>query len=274
MTTTMPPTTHALSRAERLRLMRSTRKLGALLGETPLFTDPRPTSPAFTPSHARAASMASTSAKADWERRYPSSQRSSSLAAASVSQATPPRSVAARRSVATPSAPRPVLMLHLPASFTPGDDPRTPRSPLPSPLSATFHPAHSGADRRRKMAKLARTLGENVPPELVFPSGSAAGDGSLSAPRPRKHRRASTVSLPRPGAEDEPFSLPSTVPYASSGASITSSISSSESDEHLLAPPKPHSHMHRCERAEGWSGEWGGAVGNMEDVVRGLRQLR
>ncbi|KAJ6617896.1 hypothetical protein B0H10DRAFT_2218066 [Mycena sp. CBHHK59/15] len=51
--------------------------------------------------------------------------------------------------------------------------PRTPLTPLLSPLSPNPRVQSPNA-RVRKLAKLTRTLGENIPVELVFPSGSVS----------------------------------------------------------------------------------------------------
>ncbi|KAJ6518367.1 hypothetical protein DFH09DRAFT_1194489 [Mycena vulgaris] len=329
-TTTMPPTTHALPHAQRLRLMRSTRKLGALLGETPLLVEPRAASPTttFAPSHSRSASTMSAQTKRSG-RMFAASHavpRSSSLSAAPPAVHTVPHA----HSLLAPPVGRPILFLRLPTaggSATPAE-----RTPLPSPLSPTFSIALNSpstppadASRRRKMAKLVRTLGENVPPELVFRDDSSSSSPFASASTVRGRRRASTLSVPESALEqhrrgailrkdsaaslaslrracnvgtpvrtaqeaplsnahvDEPFYAPSTVPYVPQGrasyetsASAASSdralsLASDGSDEHLLPHPRAAG-MHR--REQGWSGEWRGNVGNMEDVVRSLRGLK
>ncbi|KAJ7361030.1 hypothetical protein DFH08DRAFT_842925 [Mycena albidolilacea] len=151
---TLPPTTHALPQTHRARLIQSTRKLGALLGETPLLLEPQG-------HHSRNSSISSISSTTSNEsnaskrsgRIFADAQpRSSSLAPADpalVSNAT--------------HAPRPVLLLRL-ASPRPTSmvSPISPSFQL-SPITPTFV-----VDRRKKMAKLVRTLGTNVPPELVF----------------------------------------------------------------------------------------------------------
>ncbi|KAJ7469571.1 hypothetical protein FB451DRAFT_1136258 [Mycena latifolia] len=278
--TTMPPTTHALSHAERLRLIRSTRKLGALLGETPLLADTRPT--AFSPTHAVSASTLSIHSKRVGRlfKDAHTVPRSSSLSIA----AAPPVSASQATASHGQGAPvaRPVLFLRLPAPAGPPSPAE--RTSLPSPLSPTFGralnspatPTAAGdANRRRKMAKLVRTLGENVPPELVF-GAKGARRLSLPAVSPALIYDACTADdSTAPYAADEPFSFPSTVPYVPEGRMSSETRASSDtrascdtqgSREHLLPL------LHR--REDGWSGEWGGRVGNMEDVVRGLRELK
>jgi hypothetical protein len=136
----IPPTTNALSHSQRLRLMRSTRKLGDVLGTTPVING---------------------SSSAAHSLHHSSSLRLSQ-----------------KRSKALP---RPlVLSLHaLPASLR---LPTGPTSPL-SPTSVINMPSSNACPddyevdqelqaRRKRMAKLTRTLGENIPPELVFNSRS------------------------------------------------------------------------------------------------------
>ncbi|KAJ7501731.1 hypothetical protein B0H11DRAFT_1990831 [Mycena galericulata] len=292
--TIMPPTTHTITHAQRLRLMRSTRKLGSLLGETPLVVESQSSSAApsvFTPSHSRSSSTMSTESKRSG--RYfmhpDTTPRSSSLGLSAAPPAAQTTSHAASSSMGS-HVPRPMLFLRLPV---PGADSAltapAERTPLPSPLSPTFSlvlntPPTPPADasRRRKMAKLVRTLGENVPPELVFPASSSR----------KSRRRASTLSVAESVHEqrqrggdlvytvEEPFSFPSTVPVpegrASSDshnhASTTVVAEYSSSSEYLLPPLHVEGGgMHRKEK--GWSGEWNG-VGNMEDVVRSLRGLK
>ncbi|KAJ6515844.1 hypothetical protein C8R45DRAFT_957790 [Mycena sanguinolenta] len=146
--TALPPTTHALPQTHRVHLVKSTRKLGALLGETPLLVDPL---------HSRSSSVSST---------------------ASIQSITPPlrtSSLAAADPAPVRHAPRPLLLLRL-ASPRPASLLVSPVSPgfQISPITPTFV-----VDRRKKMAKLARTLGTNVPPELVF---SAAPKSNLPSP--------------------------------------------------------------------------------------------
>ncbi|KAJ7931003.1 hypothetical protein B0H13DRAFT_1960091 [Mycena leptocephala] len=187
-TTTMPPTTHALPHEQRLRLMRSTRKLGALLGETPLLVESiLPSS--FMTSHSRAMSTEPTRSG----RLY--------LGAGQVE--------AHMEAAGSTPIPRPLLFgASHPFSLS-----------LNSPSTPTAE-----STRRRRMAKLVRTLGENVPPEL-----------------------------------DVPFSYPSTVPYVPEGRSSSDSFVSAST--HISTE-------------QGWSGEWGGDVANMDDVVRNLRSLK
>lgn len=168
-TTTAPQTTSE----QRVRLLRSMRKLEALLGETPLFAGTQPST--FTSSHSRSVSSMSSAAR-----------RCSRLFKAGHSWSIPTLPAGSHNEVSCPS--RPHLVLSFPASGEPLDPAEI--TPPPSPLSSTFSPALAWPPLppvdagRRKLAKLAHTFGENVPPELVFPAATRNG-------RPR----ASTLSL-------------------------------------------------------------------------------
>ncbi|KAJ6575791.1 hypothetical protein B0H10DRAFT_1963757 [Mycena sp. CBHHK59/15] len=268
----VPPTTHALQPAHRLRLVRSTRKLGALLGETPLLVDT-----------ATCPLSATTSRAAGSSSQQP---QSSSLGLSSEDT----------------GVSRPLLFLRLPIKTSP-----TPTQ-LTSPISGvTFNsPGTPGpvvdedGGRRRKMAKLTRTLGDNVPLELVFPMHKGrrrAASMTTFDPRSeigvRRHTLKGTLShavsftslrnkvnqdvqhYPVPSTDPIP-ELPSTVTRlwaessASGGAWYTNE--GDGADEYPISPPLANGPMHRQER--GWSGEWAGDVENMEDVVQGLRALR
>ncbi|KAF5369007.1 hypothetical protein D9758_002867 [Tetrapyrgos nigripes] len=139
-----------LGHEQRTRLIKSTRKLGAVLGTVPTIQIDQPTD---RPTHKVSLSLA------------PSSGAS--------------------------------LVLRVQAAVN------GPSSQTPSPLSPTFSlnsdvPKRSSSlptgpsyhVRRQKMAKLTRTLGENVPPELVFPDA-----GSSSETRPRRARSCSIDSI-------------------------------------------------------------------------------
>ncbi|KAJ6602525.1 hypothetical protein DFH09DRAFT_449103 [Mycena vulgaris] len=62
--------------------------------------------------------------------------------------------------------------------------PCTPRTPLSPFLPTPNRRIQSPNARIRKLAKLTRTLGENIPVELVFPSGSSPSPHSSASPFP------------------------------------------------------------------------------------------
>ncbi|KAF8173397.1 hypothetical protein K438DRAFT_1772203 [Mycena galopus ATCC 62051] len=131
-----PTTTHNLGTGDRARLIRSTRKIEAVVGETPQVADPS------------ASKSRSTMVKA----------LRNTLAPALPRLAPPPLSEG-----------RPVLYLRVPSP--PPDSILTLTTPAPSPTLtvAIKPPTRDDAARIRTMAKLRRTLGVNVPPDLVFP---------------------------------------------------------------------------------------------------------
>ncbi|KAJ7166966.1 hypothetical protein C8R46DRAFT_861954, partial [Mycena filopes] len=148
-----PRTTHFLKPDQRTRLMRSTRKVEHLLGETPLFVEPStPRSSVFPAPAPRQAAYI-----------YVATPRSSSLGVYA-----PPGSQASSSSSSShASTSRPVLAVSAP-------DPRYPSEPPLSPGALSFptqlpSPAdEQRREQRRKMARVVRTLGENVPAALVF----------------------------------------------------------------------------------------------------------
>ncbi|KAJ7164334.1 hypothetical protein C8R46DRAFT_311169 [Mycena filopes] len=291
--TTMPPTTHALPQAQRAHLIRSARKLGDLLGETPLLVESSTT--AAQRSHSRSASSMSTTSRRS-ARIYMASPRTSSLGLATHAAAAP--------APQAPTAPsRPMLFLNLPpAAATPTHAPAPTAAPLPSPLSPTFGltlnspttptptptPAPHDPSRRRKMAKLMRTLGENVPPELVFPTAAARRRASMPAvsmrdgrlPHARAHSPA--ASIPVQDEPDAPFSYPSTVPVQYEyhledeeewQEPARRSTDTAAPGAYLLPrAAQGDGCMRRKERE--WSGEWTGGASNMDDVMRSLRGLK
>ena len=283
MTTSSPPlTTNTLDAEQRSRLLRSTRKLGAMLGATPLVLEvtPSPISPR-TKSFRREG------------RVFPSSR--SSIDSYVIVSST------------TPMAPYQPILLDLP---TPSKQPKpTPKQkgarPLAqplilrlrsvpakkarySPITASFDFTASSSDptqndRRKKMAKLTRTLGENIPPELVF-----APKRSLSTRRPTGvsapiHAAAPIVLSPVPESKKRaggrPRSLtlgsiptPTSMPqYAMRGTTSLDSPRQQATFGQMEAEwGRRENGVRRKERE--WSGEWN--VQDMGDVVKALRQLR
>ncbi|KAJ6537221.1 hypothetical protein DFH09DRAFT_1178269 [Mycena vulgaris] len=281
MTTIISPT-NALPHSQRLRLIRSIRKLGDLLTESALLVEPAPP----LPSHSRATSMSSP----------PQSPAHTISEAGSPLLSVP----------ATSPFRRNFFSLRLP-------NPRSSDStPTATPLSATFSvfslnsPTTPVVDveavKERKMAKVVQTLGENVPPELVFPSSARKG-----------RKRASTVTVPEYTPEQRAVAAAGAtvvgrrrlardtsrrIKHTASSTSLRAKAPVMDIDpfepfsyaslvlvpttEHSPSPeppvePTPRSSgakgtMHRKEL--GWSGEWSGSVQNMDDVVRGLRGLR
>ncbi|KAJ7075060.1 hypothetical protein B0H15DRAFT_806442 [Mycena belliarum] len=73
---TVPPTTHSLPEPQRMRLMRSTRKLGAILGATPFLVEPPP-----LPTHV-ATTTSAPSVAAEHEGEHDAARDTAALTAA------------------------------------------------------------------------------------------------------------------------------------------------------------------------------------------------
>ncbi|KAF5367278.1 hypothetical protein D9615_010463 [Tricholomella constricta] len=146
-----PPTTNALSPGQRTRLLRSSKKLGRILGTTPHFVDAVP----------------------DDDKSFCSSSSASSSSRASIDSAPAPAH--------HPRLTRKPPMLRLAL----GPCPSPPSSDSPSPTDISFTIPTPANARRRKMDRLRRTLGDDVPLRLVFPSPSdESSDESLPSPTP------------------------------------------------------------------------------------------
>ncbi|KAJ7668061.1 hypothetical protein B0H17DRAFT_1210126 [Mycena rosella] len=198
------PRTLALPPTHRAHLIRSTRKLGALLGETPLVDA------AYSRGHTASSSVSSVSSntnstvsKRSGRIFAEASTRSSSLAvdrSHSRAHSTPNADANMNPNIKAnaPAHARPTLYLRLAAPARPISAVSlvSPTSPTFSPRTPTFSPAVA---RRRKMAKLARTLGHNVPPELVFSSVDAREKFDYT-PSPSRIPGLATLAPARPHA--------------------------------------------------------------------------
>ncbi|KAJ3555901.1 hypothetical protein NM688_g2324 [Phlebia brevispora] len=196
-----PVTSNKLNASQRARLMRSTRKLGALLGTTPRLADPEPI-PIKLPlsrssidscsSYGRESDVAhdhslyasyTSSAAMKMSPIYASPYANSSVASipipppqSSMDVLPTPKSFSskARRSK---EAPRPLVLRYNTVTVD-ADDIRVPMSPfIASAVPECVTPATPSTPteaeiRRKRMAKLNRTFGENVPPEFVFTSAA------------------------------------------------------------------------------------------------------
>ncbi|THH03560.1 hypothetical protein EW146_g10406, partial [Bondarzewia mesenterica] len=220
---TPPPTLNKLDAAQRRRLMSSARKLGKVLGTQPILveSDCGPIRTVILPAHAKhshSCSVPNTPTtkrppKASTRRHgsifnftAPPSPISSSSSSPNSSTLylplTPRPSVDSERSFlpnppSLSSKPRrsgegpPPLILAMNTVPLSPTDPRvtpTPSTPQPamSPTSPITPKARNRAEiRRTRMAKLQRTLGENVPSELVFPSSI----GHLPSPSPAQSEK-------------------------------------------------------------------------------------
>ncbi|KAI0056714.1 hypothetical protein BV25DRAFT_1775306, partial [Artomyces pyxidatus] len=259
-----PPTLNTLDAVQRTRLIRSARKLGAVLGTTPFLLEsdgamvpvnPLPTTATRmqVPAHSHSRSLPSPSTPTDPSkksmRRLGSASPTSSVS--SLPLVTPRTSVDtlpmppsfSSKSRRSADAPRP-LVLRLNAVPLSPSDPRAQAFPVTpttaacdsapqSPLTPTGPPRMDA--RRRKMARVMRTLGENVPPELVF-------------------HKASTPSLELDAGIS--YRLP---PSPRVTTTVTDSCSLADSDAHTP----------RAAASERWIGEW-----NRQDIAQVQRELR
>lgn len=259
-----PPTTNTLDPVQRKRLLKSTQKLGALLGATPRVLEPGSALPPLTPGtrafrregkvfYNHSASSSTTSVSSSdaegfvWvpsptevplkqHHKNVSTPIAIELPPAAAKKAVSPmaghkKSKSSQQHSATaPQQLSQPLLYRLRAVPIPPpivSPPPTPQkiSPL-SPLSPTFTvPAKttvnpkarnelSESDRRRKMAKLTRTLGENIPPELVFGppprSTSLLGNSTVTnaaapAAPTMSRRKRSVTPIHRPTASTSPL---------------------------------------------------------------------
>ncbi|KAG1731332.1 uncharacterized protein EDB91DRAFT_1154568 [Suillus paluster] len=258
-----PPTTNTLDSQQRMRLIRSARKLEAIMGTTPYLLEadiPVTLLPVggnkksatgkalkrqgsismhyhtFSPSVTSFSSASTTSLHSPSASlvSLPSSMRSTE----SLSVTPPGLPARGRRSA---DKPRPLYLRMNNVPVSPTDHrctspPSTPSSA--SPTSDSFPstprtPRYDAAEvRRKRMAKLARHLGENVPPELVTAQGPPP-KLRFEEDVPNRTRRSMSVN----------HASPQNIPFA----------------------PKPQANSD-------WVGEWNRS--DIRDVQRELRNLR
>ncbi|KAG6828381.1 hypothetical protein H0H92_008181 [Tricholoma furcatifolium] len=249
-----PPTINTLDHQQRMRLVLSNRKLEAVLGAAPFYIEPTSSveTHLMTPkairregklfNHSPTSSFASAS--------------STSLSSVEnfVTVDTIPRPVTPVKASSKQELSRPLLLRLRSVPVAPPNyraallSPRLPSIAPVSPISPTFTidfeklQATSLESRRKKMAKLTRTLGENIPPELVFPTNKppksrcldsspipfsfAAGPSTVSSDILEKP--LPTISRPKPMSRAQSkHSQPP--PPASAPAPVF----------HITAPPPP-----------------------------------
>ncbi|KAI0050007.1 hypothetical protein FA95DRAFT_1556126, partial [Auriscalpium vulgare] len=323
-----PPTLNTLDPVQRTRLIRSARKLGSVLGATPFVLEshgalvPVTILPAsatrsrFPHSHSRSLpSPASPSDPAQRRRQgsvfdlsvdipSPESTPRSSTSSRSSPASTPRTSV---ESLPMPSsmsfksrraadAPTP-LILRLNAVPLSPTDPRAQSLPV-TPTTATLPVPNTPttptqADtRRRKMARVMRTLGENVPPELVFHQAStpsldlqagfslpasptvhktvARADAPSPAQTPKAHAFPTGPPLPPPSPSRFVFQRPrARMPSATKKHRRRSVTISAVPPTRFYMPPAVFASGARAPSGERWVGEW-----NRKDIHQVQRELR
>ncbi|KAF8956212.1 hypothetical protein BDZ97DRAFT_1590640, partial [Flammula alnicola] len=297
-----PPTNNTLDPEERSRLLRSTRKLGAVLGITPFLLEPEGRTNSLPKAtrregriyHSPSSSVSSMDTTEPDYVLVKSRSRSAPYQVQSIPSPFPTptpshenKPVGKKRKGAdgAKNASQPLLLrlrsgpAHPADSFIKSSSNRGPPAKPLSPVASTFNmdiaapvPATLLSDRekRRKMAKLTRTLGENVPPELVFLSASPPPLAVAEAPLPPP--KTSTVEQPEKSSRrrDRPQSLTlgATSAVAAATAAMTRGTTSLDAPSHV--PTESIEFGRRKERE--WSGEWN--MKDMDDVARRLRGLK
>ncbi|GJE92395.1 hypothetical protein PsYK624_085490 [Phanerochaete sordida] len=178
-----PPTYNTLSQAQRAQMLRSSKKLGQILGSTPHILDDTDALPAAPPKRSTslesmrsesAASTASSSSASSthsghseraWRARFPE-RAPPLLRIGKLSSAQP----------GLPAIPGSPPAYHSQRSPTPSPQSSPHTSPGGSPHAPAFSIASDAALRRQKMRRLARRLGEGVPVHLVFPPATDSDD--------------------------------------------------------------------------------------------------
>lgn len=216
-----PPTYNTLSPAQRAQLLRSNAKLGQILGSMPHVLDDTPDGapPAALPAPAHCADAPAGVARAppqlrarslDSARPGPSHAASAHAPArastdgASGARAAPGHSEKAWRA-RFPARKPPMLrvgkipaLAPVPGSPAAAADNATHTvavdGPGGSPRDPTFAIPSAAALRRRKMRKLAKTLGEGVPVHLVFPPTAESDDEEVLVGSPASASAASLSS--------------------------------------------------------------------------------
>ncbi|OJT15341.1 hypothetical protein TRAPUB_8097 [Trametes pubescens] len=327
----LPPTSNVLDARQRTRLIRTTRKLGAVLGTTPqlLEQDSPCPSPPLLPIAGRRSPVRKTSAYAKrrqgsvFELPPPTAATfydSSSDASSSASSLFLPRpsldSVSSVESSASLPAPKSFtrhvrekskskgkqaplpspLVLRLNAVPLPPSDPRV-QYPITPDTSGTLTFAQSASlsggmlpvtpttpitptateTRRKRLAKLKRTLGENVPAELILPfrssprsrrqSTTTSPASSSTAPSPVPPTPRVQATLPRLKPQPQPnrrrsMSVDFSQPQQTQSAPECSPTASSPASD------RPNSRVW-VTGAGTWTGEW-----NRKDIREVQHQLR
>ena len=283
-----PPTTNKLDSVQRTRVIRSSRKLGAVLGATPFLIESsgcsipatlhpassqhekdrgRVASPTQIKRHRRQCSIfEEPPISSEISHTYdPRSSKESLLTMVGSSMDEVPMPLALvskpRRSG---DAPGPLVLCVNSVPLSPPDSHSVPLSPLsantevPPTPTTPIEPSRAEA-RRRKMARVVRTLGENVPAELVFQS-SDTGRPENTAVQTKTTKLVSSRSMSR--------SL-----STKSQRRRSASLGSNSQWQRLLELPEPvFSSGTRAPEDQRWVGAWNRR--NIAQVQRELRALR
>jgi hypothetical protein len=275
-----PPTTNKLDAVQRARVMRYSRKLGAVLGTTPFLIE---SCGSTVPATLYPASRRHNSTRSH-TKRHPHRQRSDfdDQPRASSESSPLPFSVAASSSndsllsTSESSVESDVPVMLATKSHRPGATPRplifldtvtssdtrvqaTPRLACSTSLDVLPTPTtpkqlSTAEARRRKMARVMRTLGERVPPELVFQASDKDDleNDLVSTTMPVSRTRSTTTK---------------------SNRRRSASVGSSSQWQRLLDLPAPvFSSGAKAPDDQRWVGEWNRR--NIGQVQRELRALK
>jgi hypothetical protein len=270
-----PPTTNKLDAVQRARVMRSSRKLGAVLGTTPFLlescgvTVPATLHPASRPDgahrtravpshvkrHHRQCSILEEPRASSESLPLPSLSRSSSSSKESLlstsdcstEESLVPLMLAAKSPFVRETQ-RLVLVHSVPL---PPSDPLSPNADVPPTPTTPVEPNCAEA-RRRKMARVMRTLGENVPPELVFRTEK----DSSSAPTALSRTRSTPTS------------------HSHHHRRRSASVDSTSQWQRLVELPAPvFASGSKAPEDQSWVGEWNRRnIGQVQRELRGLRR--
>ncbi|KAI0300486.1 hypothetical protein B0F90DRAFT_1817547 [Multifurca ochricompacta] len=288
-----PPTINNLGAGQRARVMRSSRKLGAVLGTTPFLLescgssvpavlcptsskhdDARmfPVSSHIKRHHRKCSVLEEVSASSDISPLVLLSRDSASsneslltMSESSTEELPAPLMLAAMSQPSSGNAPRPLVLCLNSVPLSPSDPrvqgfPLTPLSPnmdVPSSPDTPVELSRAEA-RRRKMARVVRTLGENVPQELVFQPSDM--DWPENPPMPTARLLdARLISRTRSTGK--------------SHRRRSSSVGSNSQWQRLLELPAPvFSSSPQAPEDQHWVGAWNRR--NIAQVQRELRALR
>jgi hypothetical protein len=229
-----PPTSNHLDLNQKSRLIKSTRKLGQVLGTTPYLLEiPTELPISFPLIESRTSSPTPSTSSAESIKSVKRSRRqgsifinspivhsaSSSTSSLSLPGDMPPSSVDLPSTHLAPVSRRskdthrpPPLVLHLNPVIVSPDDHRIgkaqlsppptlpafddfPMSPMTPTSNAFYHQKKAADAKRKKVDKINRTFGESVPTELIFPTLVKPNVSYVSRqPAVTRKRRSMTIN--------------------------------------------------------------------------------
>jgi hypothetical protein len=286
----LPPTTNKLDAVQRARMMRSSRKVGAVLGTTPFLlescgaTVPVQISrsstrddihPCAVPSyalkqHRRHYSILEKSRASSESLPLPSLSRAASSSKESLlststedSESVVPLVVEVLPRCHSSGALRPIILVNSVPVPSPNPyaqstplSPLSPNADVPITPTTPIEPSRAEA-RRRKMARVVRTLGEKVPPELVFRSSDVDRVEKSPVPTATPLERRSTSRM-RSNSKGH--------------RRRSASVGSSPHWQRLFEPAPVFASGAKAPADQRWVGEWNRR--NIAQVQHELRALR